>query len=233
MRAVIRLGNGKYYCSPLFGICSKKALFSSFVPYVICLDERKERLIRQPLYDPDIHSSLSSMVLFIDEDSTDWIRQSKDYTGVDFLPQADALKYAAKGVTPENVLKRCLSYDFEEDLSVFKPVLTEDDASQFLCLTGELHDAYIKKMETRPDGSVYVLFDGAWGCRAEAIFSGDVSYNLDGRDGVNYDRFWYGSSIFLHDGYVYLADDISRVEEVPASECYFKAKSMLYRVTPE
>ena len=100
MRAVIRLGNGKYYCSPLFGICSKKALFSSFVPYVICLDERKERLIRQPLYRSRHPLSLSSMVLFIDEDSTDWIRQSEDYTGVDFLPQADALKYAAKGVTP-------------------------------------------------------------------------------------------------------------------------------------
>jgi len=80
---------------------------------------------------------------------------------------------------------------------------------------------------------VYLLFGGAWGCRAELLVSGDVAYHLDGKNDTNYAPYWYGASIFLHDGYVYLSDDVTRIEDIPASECWLRAQNMLYRIIPE
>lgn len=234
MQGIIRCGNGKYYCSPIFGMyINKNALNTPFHAFVICFDESKTKLVKQPLYNPIAKPYLELMVLFTDDDQTGWINWDNQYQGVDFLPLKLALKIVNDGLVPCEIQKRCIEYDLFEDYSVFKAIKTEDDIKTFMLITGELHDARIVKLEKQPDGSLYVLFDGVWGCSVELVFSGDVAYCAESRNPEKWDPYWFESSIVFQDGLVYFFDSSKKLTALNDNDCWFKAKTMAYRIIPE
>ena len=102
-----------------------------------------------------------------------------------------------------------------------------------MCITGAFHDARIAELEKRPNGSLYVLFDGVWGCSVELMFSGDVSYCVESRNPEKWDPYWLESSILLQNGYVYFADTVIDLTEPNDDCCWFKAKTMEFNIIPD
>ena len=102
-----------------------------------------------------------------------------------------------------------------------------------MLITGELHDARIVKLEKQPDGSLYVLFDGVWGCSVELVFSGDVAYCAESRNPEKWDPYWFESSIVVQDGLVYFFDSSKNLTALNDNDCWFKAKTMAYRIISE
>ncbi len=101
------------------------------------------------------------------------------------------------------------------------------------CVSGRFHDARIAKEELH-DEILYLKFDGTWGRQIEVWFWGDIEYDTSSRDPEYYDPYWFGSTVILQDGFVYLADeDDLTIDDIKKGEyCYFKARHMKYRVIP-
>ena len=235
MQAIIRRGNGRFYCSPIFGkYYDKESKQAPFDAYVICFDEKKEKLIKYPLYDTEKKPYLDLLVLITDDDESNWINYNDKYIGVDFISYDRSLTIVEEKTLSDETKKLCHELDHDEDYSGFKSIHTYNDIKKFMLITGQFHDAWIAKLEERADGSLYVLFDGVWGCNVEIVFFNDVSYSTDSRDPNIYDPYWLGSSIIIKDGYIYFVDDvIADVSEITDYFCWFKAKEMKYRIIPE
>lgn len=233
MQAIIRCGKGKYYCSPIFGIYGKTNE-KPFRSYVICFDENKERLIKQPIFNPKKKPFLNLMVLYTDESRSGWINYGNGYEGVDFLPFEKVSELVSNGSLPADIKQACDAQDLHEDFSVFKEIKTSEDIKKLMLISGYFHDGIIDKLEERQDCSVYVMFDGVWGCNVEIVFAGDVSYCVESEKLDEYDSYWYESSVIIKDGYTYFVDWITdNVPELSGGFRWFKAKSMKYRIIPE
>lgn len=61
--------------------------------------------------------------------------------------------------------------------------------------SGGFHDAYIAKEELQQDGTLYLKFDGAWGCEIEIWLWGDLEYDTSCKNPDCYDPYWYSSTI--------------------------------------
>ena len=84
------------------------------------------------------------------------------------------------------------------------------------------------------DGTLYLLFDGIWGCGIEMWFSGDPEYDTQSRNPEKFDPYWSGSTLILQDGFVYLVDDDDMtVDRIGEGYTYFKARQLKYRVIPD
>ncbi|MBQ8276695.1 MAG: hypothetical protein IJZ02_08765 [Clostridia bacterium] len=84
------------------------------------------------------------------------------------------------------------------------------------------------------ENSLYLLFDGTWGCKIEVWFEGDITYDTSSRDPEKFDPYWFGSTVKIDNGFIYLIDDEDvSVSDINLSYCWFKARSMKYRVIPD
>lgn len=99
---------------------------------------------------------------------------------------------------------------------------------------GGFHDAYIEECKQLDDGSLYVRFDGTWGCKVEVWFWGAVEYDISSRDPEQCDPYWFASTIIIQDGFVYFIDeDNMTVDRISEGYCWFKARHMKYRIIPD
>lgn len=234
MQAIIRLGNGKYYCTPVFGEYITKDRTANYDSFVVCFDEKKEKLVKVSLLDPQRKPYLIPLVLTTDNSTDGWSTDASGYCGVSFLPFAEVLQYLNGAVLPTEILQKCAALDLHEDFTGFVSLKKQSDCDKLMYLTGAFHDAKIEKYEQRPDGSLYVLFHGVWGCTVELLFAGEVSYCADGRDLEKYDPYWLDSSLVYRDGFFYLYDDMNAcIEDLDDSFYWFKSKSLQYRIIPD
>jgi len=236
MNAIIRLGDGKYYCSAVFGYYDDNETDKySYDMYYIVFNQEKTKLIKQPLFNPKSYPQLDKTVLVFDGDQTNWTVNKNGYGGVDFLPKENALHIIESGIMPSNLLNKCLSLEVSDNFEGYHEIRDSKDVENLMWVSGGFHDAAISKQEEKQDGSLSVLFDGIWGCSIELIFSGDVSYCTDSRNSDQCDDpYWFGSTLILKDGYkIFIDDDDIAIEDVNNDYCWFKAKAMKYRVIPE
>ena len=234
MQAIIRCGNGEFYCSPLFGFYFNRNSGSNpFDAYVVCFNKRRDRLVKQLLYDPNKKPYLNLMVLITDNDKTDWTTNDSGYEGVDFLPLNTVSEIINKDIIPEEIVNKCKQLDLHEDFSDFKPVKTKHDIEKLMLITGNFHDAIISTLVRQPDNSLYVLFDGVWGCTVELVFSDDVAYNTDNNSLEFQGPYWFEAFAAVKDEYIYFADVDMENHELSDDDCWFRAKSMKYRIIPE
>lgn len=235
MNAIIRLGNGKYYCSAVFGYYDdNKTDNYSYDMYYIVFNQEKTKLIKQPLFNPKSYPQLDKTVLIIDGDQTNWTVSKNGYGGVDFLPKEDALHIIESGIMPGDLLNKCLSLGISVNFEDYQEIRDSKDVDNLMWVSGGFHDAVISKQEEKQDDSLSVLFYGIWGYSIELIFSGNVSYCTDSRNPNKYDPYWFGSTLILKDGYKIFIDDYDvDIEDVNNNYCWFKAKTMKYRVIPE
>jgi len=244
MHGIIRQGNGKYYVSTVFGHyvdITAKDDYGIFLQeihnrYWIVWDEKKERLIRWHNMTPNIEY-LIPQILIIDADQSNWSIDDKGIGCVSFLSRELLDSFLDKEQQPEDILNMCRSIGSDYIFKEIQQIKTKKDIENLNWVSGGFHDAYIKREEMLNDETLYVRFDGVWGCEIEIWFTGEVEYDTSTKNPEFYDPYWFGSTILLQNGFVYLIDDEDmediNINQLNQGYTYFKARNMKYRVIPD
>lgn len=241
MHAIVRRGTGTYYVSAVFGyykdIKSKddyqRYLESIHSPYYVVWDETKTKLIKWFAMQPNT-KYLIPQILVVDSDQTGWSVDDEGVGGVDFLPRELADKYIDVGSIPNDIYEKCCAVDQRYSFNPYPEIHTDKDVEDLEWVSGGFHDAFIKEEKLQDDGTLYLLFDGVWGCSIEVWFWGDLEYETSSRDPKEFDPYWFGSTVIRQDGFVYLVDDDDMtVERITNEYCWFKARHMKYHVIPD
>lgn len=242
MYAIIRQGEGKYYTSTVFGYFHdvkstddyQRYLERIYSPYYIVWNEEKTHLVKVFAMQPNT-KYLIPQVLITDNDTSNWIFDSEHDTGcVNFLTRDVADRLIDTHEMPPDVFEICMLWEKSFSYDPCPEIRTNKDIENLDSVAGGFHDAHIEICSQQDDGTLYVRFEGVWGCSIEMWFWDDVSYCIESRDPEESDPYWYSSSIFLHGGYIYLVDESEMTaEQINDNYCWFKAKHMKYRVIPD
>lgn len=232
MYAIVREGNGKFYTSTVFGYYKSSDKSNYNNRFWIVLNKAKTALVKQPVYQPNT-KYLIPMVLITDADESGWNKISENEESVDFLPTGELLSLIDKNAVPKELTHKCIEIDRTYQFESIRTVKNADDIRDLDWVSGGFHDAFIAdKIES--DNSLYILFEGTWGCKIEVWFEGDVSYDISSRDPEKWDLYWFGSTVAIDSGFVYLIDDeVASVNDIVQDHCWFKARTMKYRVIPD
>lgn len=236
MLAIINQGSGNYYLSPVFGfyndgrITDKYSFFMS--NYYVVFNKEKTQLIKWYAFKPDPEYIIRQIII-VDTSHQDWILDENAYGGPDFLPKYLADEFTASGIVPPEILIKCREADNSDQLPEYPEIMSESDVENLMWTAGDFHDAFIKEEKVLEDGTLYLLFDGIWGCCLEIWFWGDLEYSTASRDPAMYDPYWFDASVFLQDGFVYLIDEENAgVDDINEYYCWFKARHMKYHIIP-
>lgn len=234
MYAIVREGNGQYYMSMVFGYYDMGRNSNDYKHrYWVVLNKEKTALVNQATLFPD-SKTLSPVVLIVDSDESNWRKDNDKMQSVDFLPTETLFDLIENNTISEELLQLCIILDKEYVYNPYPEVSSEKDIKDLEeWVAGRFHDAYISKLE-ESENELYVYFKGMWGCDIEVWFSGEVSYDTSSRNPEEFDPYWGDSTVFFHDGFVYLIDDeYATVENAKDGWCWFKARHMKYHVIPE
>ena len=241
MHAIVRQGNGKYYVSAVFGYYRditatddyEKYLQKIYNQYWIVWDAEMKRLIRWNTFTQNT-KEIILQILIIDSNQDNWNKNDDGVGCVDFLSKEMLDSFLDKNDQPEEILEKCRQMDAGYIYEEVQEIKEQKDIENLEWASGGFHDARIAKEELLQDGTLYLRFDGTWGCEIEVWFSGDLEYDTSSRNPDDYDPYWYGSTIILKDGFVYFVDDTDMsVEQIKEEYCYFKARHMKYRIIPD
>lgn len=240
MYAMIRLGNGEFYTSPVFGHYDNVTATDDYERYLqqihsryyIVLNKEKTSLIKVHVFAPDTKYLILN-VLIIDANYDDWQIDDNGFGGVNFLPKEKVLKMLEDHHIPNDILEKCLSMDAAFHYNPYPYIETQTDVDNLMTVSGRFHDARIAKLEKRGDDMLYILFDSVWGCSIEIWFEEDISYCIDSRDSEEQEPYWFGSSVILQDNYIYFVDEEEMsVDKINNNYCWFRARRMKYHVIP-
>lgn len=232
MYAIIREGDGKFYTSMVFGYYKSSDDSDYKNRFWIVLNKAKTALVKQHALQQNTRY-LTPMVLITDADKSCWNKISENEESVDFLPTGELLSLIDSGTVPSELTRKCIEMDNEYRYESIRTVNTADDIRDLEWVSGGFHDAFIaEKKESK--NSLYILFDGTWGCKIELWFEGEVSHDASGRDPEKGAPYWLGSTVTIEGGFVYLIDDEDvSVNDINSNYCWFKARTMKYRVIPD
>jgi len=238
MHAIIRCGKGEYYLSTVFGyFCNitatdnhQKYLERIHNQYYLVLDKDKKKLIKQYTFNK-ASKYLDLSILIVESNNEGWELDENGYGCVKFL--CDVNQDTIEDELPDHLLTKCINIDSDYKYEQFQEIRTLVDIENLMTVSGGFHDAFIVEHKQNDDGSLYLLFDGTWGCKIEVWFDGNVSYSIASRIGDECDPYWFGSTVLIDDGYVYFMDgkDMS-ISDIGDDYCWFKAKHMKYHVIP-
>ncbi|MBQ7370285.1 MAG: hypothetical protein IJW67_00110, partial [Blautia sp.] len=237
MHAIVRQGEGKYYVSAVFGYYRditatddyEKYIEEIHRPYWVVWDEKHNRLIRWLSMVPNT-KYLIPQILIIDSDQSNWVKDEDGVGCVDFLSRELLDTFLDAENQPEDVLEKCRMMDRGYIYNDTPEIRTQQDIDNLEWASGCFHDARIATEELQDDGTLYLRFDGTWGCEIEVWFWGDLEYDTSSRNSDECDPYWYGSTVLLENGFVYFVDeDDMTVEKIEPGYCYFKARHMKYR----
>lgn len=237
MYAIVKLGNGKNYTSFVFGYYCKITATDDYKRYLesihnqfyVVLNEEKTALVKKCVY-PSSNKYLDPQVLIVDANQEDWVYEDTKHGCTNFLNHVDFYKDEIE--VDDVALSKCIALDSAYIYHEYVEIKTEADIENLLWVSGCFHDAYIEKYE-RTEDTVYVLFDGVWGCKIEVWFEGDVSFNVKDYDLKIDDPTWYDSSLLREDGYFYLVNDCEmKKEDITDEYCWFRGRHLRYRVIP-
>lgn len=241
MQAIVRQGDGKFYVSPVFGYYKdikdtddyQRYLESIHTPYYVVWDEAGERLIKWFAMQPNT-KYLIPQILIIESNQDDWNMDEDGVGGLDFLPRDIADQIIESGIFPDGIFEKCKAVGADYKYNPEPEILTMEDVENLEWASGGFHDACIEECKQLDDGSLYVKFEGTWGCKVEVWFWGDVEYNISSRDPEECDPYWYGSTVILQDGFVYFVDEEDMtVDQISDGYCWFKARHMKYHIIPD
>lgn len=238
MIAIIRKGNGQYYTSLVFGYYSVKSssdddyqkyLDSIYNRFYIVLDENKTKLIKQAVYDRK-NKYLEPLILIVDHTTNNWIIDENDNGCVNYLDNSTLLASVEESSISSEMISRCILEDSKIVYQEYQTVKTQKDLENLDWASRGFHDAYIKEFKEGND-SLYVLFDGTWGCQIELWFEGNVSYSTESRNPEEYDPYWGGSTLIMSNGYFILVDDENMTEKkIGKGYCWFKGNKLKYHI---
>ena len=173
-------------------------------------------------------------ILIVDSERNNWNLDEDGVGCVDFLSRELLDSFLDDEIQPEEILSRCRAMDAGYVYNEITEVKNQQDIEDLDWVSGGFHDARIAKEKLQDDGTLYLRFDGTWGCEIEVWFSGDLEYDTSSRDPEECDPYWYGSTVILHNGFVYFVDEEDMtVDKITPGYCYFKARHMKYKVIPD
>jgi len=235
--AMIRLGNGKFYLSAVFGYSCKvtaadehqRCLESIHNRYYLVLNQEKNKLVKQVVF-PWENKYLEPTVLIVDNSRDDWTEIDEDSSAVSFL--ADKNLDTVSDSIPSDLLERCIRTDAAFAYTEYPEINTPKDIDRLMYAAGGFHDACIAKLEQSSDGVLYLLFEGVWGCSVEMWLDGDVAYSVKSRNPDLYDPYWLCSAMTIRDGFICFVDEEIKPEEITDDDCWFKARRIKYHIIP-
>ncbi len=234
MHAIVRKGNGEYYISVILGCYDDTPNDYKHSRYFIVLNEEKDKIIKQPMFNPSKKTYLDKMVLLVDDNQKDWVIQEDGYGCINLFNTKSLLEYANGKEIPLGLIKQCKELDSQYNYSEYNEIKTQADIDSFMLVSGGFHDARILEIKLLDDGTYKVTFDGLWGCNIEMYFSGNVSYCTESRNPEIWDPYWLGSNMFIDNGMIVFVDDEDvELDEINDEYCWFKAENVTYRVVPE
>ena len=173
-------------------------------------------------------------ILVVDADRENWNLDDEGEGCVDFLSKELLDSFLDKEQQPEDILEKCRLMDAGYIYEEIQEIKDQKDIENFGWASGGFHDAHIIKEELQKDGTLYLKFDGTWGCEVELWFWGDLEYDTSSRNPELYNPYWFGSTLLIEDGFIYFVDETDMtVENIGKDYCYFKARNMKYRIIPD
>ena len=240
MHALVIQGNGKYYLSAVFGYYRNVTATDNYEryiegihkPYWVVWDADKQKLIKWLAMKPDT-KYIIPQILIVDSDQSNWIKDEKGVGCVGFLSKDIIDSITDADEQPEAILQKCRAMDAGYIYDECPEIKSKTDIENLEWATGGFHDARLAKEILQEDGTLYLRFDGTWGCEVEVWLWGDLEYDTSSRNSDENDPYWYGSTVILQDEFVYFVDeDGITVDEIKQGYCYFKARHMKYRIIP-
>lgn len=174
MHAIVRQGNGKYYVSAIFGYFEditatddyEKYIQSIHNPYWIVWDKEKKHLIRWLNMVPNT-MYIIPQILIVDSNRENWNVNDNGEGCVDFLSRELLDSFLDNEYQPEDILEKCRSMDSGYVYEEIQELKDQRDIDNLDWASGGFHDARIAKEELQQDGTLYLRFDGTWGCEIE------------------------------------------------------------------
>lgn len=240
MHAIVRQGNGRYYVSAVFGYYEditaedehQRYLEIIHKSYCIVWNPEKSRLISCPAMAKNT-DCLIPQIIVVDSDLRGWNINEDGEGCVDFLSRELLDSFLDSDIQPDDILAKCRKMDEGYEYNEIREIRTLKDAEDLEWASGYFHDGYITEEKLQRDGTLYLRFDGTWGCEIEVWLWGNLEYDTSYRNPEYYDPYWSGCTVLLHDGFVYFVDDLDMtVDKIGPGYCWFKARHMEYRIIP-
>lgn len=241
MYAIVRQGNGKYYTSTVFGYFHdvkstddyQRYLEKIHSSYYVVWNEEKTHLVKVFAMEPNT-KYLIPQILIVDANKDDWIEDCETNMGcVNFFSREIADRLCESHEMPSDFFEKCLLLENSFSYHPCPEVKTTKDIENLEQVSGGFHDAFIQSCQFLDDGTLHVHFAGTWGCEIDVWFWGDVTYSIPSQNPDLLDPYWYSSSIFFENGYLYLVNESDMTaEKINDDYCWFKAKHMKYCILP-
>ena len=241
MQAIIRQGNGKYYTSAVFGYYNnvtseddyQRYLESIHSPYYIVFNEDKTQLIKLPVFQKGTRYLIPQLII-VESDQSNWTLDDEGIGEEAFLSRELIENIISTGIDPDVILDRCRQLDKSYIYNEYPEIRTQHDIDNLDWASGNFHDAYIAEQKLLDDETIYLLFDGVWGCKIEVWLWGELEYSTNSRNPDEYDPYWYSSTVLIQDDLIYFIDDENmKPEDITDGYCWFKARHMKYHIIPE
>ena len=143
MKVIVRLGNGKYYLSKVFGIFKNNFMGSKAKYYYIIFDENMKTLIPKFEYKQNTDYIIPEILIY-DNDTSD-MKINENHCGqVNFLSD-DEMKNILDGKVNDTILEKCMKYVDNNKIDYIE-IKNDKDIQNFMLVSGYLHDGYIKKI---------------------------------------------------------------------------------------
>lgn len=238
MHVLVCQGNGKYYVSAAYGyfrdvtatesLEKNRQMFRN--PFFVVWNEEKTRLIRLKKYNPNVNH-IVPQALVIDNDRQNWLADEEGAGCVDFLSRELLDSFLDDEKQPKELLSKCRALDADYVYNETPEIQSQTDIDHLMQAAGRFHDAFLEEKELQADGTLYLLYDGVWGCKIELWFWGDLEYSFAVREESDF-PYLFCCSLFLQNEFVYFFDDDHAIEEISRGVDYIKARHMKYRIIP-
>lgn len=233
MKAIIKLNNGKYYISKIFGIYNDKLndkQKAGYSFYYIIFNETGTELIKK--YEYKQKSLFIIREILICDTNTSYMKLDENDCGkVSFISNEEIEKIKNNQRVSPNTLKQCLKYIDKNKIDYIK-IKDENDIKNLMSVSFGFHDADIENLEEK-NNKLYVLFSGIWGCKIQIIFEGNIQYKIETNN--EYSGEWFGATMLLDNNQIILVDDenYKKDENLENYSNWFKADKIKYIVIPD
>ena len=240
MHAIIRLGNGKYYTSAVFGRFPDES-DSDNKDLLIVFNQAKNALIALPQLQFTKDGFISRKIIIYDTHDSSWRYANtnnthRHYGCVAYLNKEkcfDLVHMARKGIVGTGIPDQCYKDDNAIKLEKWIKVRTDVDIKNLLSIAGDFHDGYVAECQRdKKTGNIRALFKGTWGTDIELVFQGEAYCHL--HDPNEYEPWWYDCLLARYRSKIYLIDSsVAKAEDCGNwdTDC-FCAKELFYHVIP-
>ena len=241
MQAIINQPGGDCYVSAVFGYYRNVTATDDYQryverihnPYYIVWDKDHTKLTKWLAMVPNT-KYIIPQILIIDTDDSNWVTNEDGEGCINFLTKELIDIYTDSNELPDEIYQKCSAAYADFIYNETAEIKSDRDIENLMAATGYFHDARIVSEHLDDNGVLHVHFDGTWGCEVDVWFWDNLEYDTSSKNQDNCDPYWYGSSVILHDGFVYFVDeDDMQVDEIGPEYCYFKARHMKYRIVPQ